>query len=90
MVHRIAISDFDTIIGMSELQKDIEIFNPKLRLAILPRWVISKISRIGKIHRSVILSFDNEKMYQWLLRGKLFVGGTNYHTRNFKETKPTD
>ena len=37
MVHEIAISDFDTITGMSELQKDIEMFNPKLRLTILPR-----------------------------------------------------
>jgi hypothetical protein len=37
MVHRIAISDFDTIINMTELQKDIEMFNPKLRLITLPR-----------------------------------------------------
>jgi hypothetical protein len=37
MVHEIAISDFDTAINMAELQKDIEIFNPKFRLVILPR-----------------------------------------------------
>ena len=30
MVHRVAISDFDTAIGMAELRKDIEMFNPKL------------------------------------------------------------
>jgi hypothetical protein len=64
MVHEIAISDFDTIIGMLELQKDIEMFNPKLRLAILPRWVIFRVSRIGKMHGSVVLSFDKEKMHQ--------------------------
>jgi hypothetical protein len=63
MVHGIAISDFDTAISMAELQKDIEMFNPKLRLATLPRWVIFKISRIGKMHGSVVLSFDNEKMH---------------------------
>jgi hypothetical protein len=90
MVHEIAISDFDTATDMAELQKDIEMFNPKLRLTTLPRWVTPKISRIGKIHGSVVLSFDNEKMHQWSLRGKFFVGGTNCHTRNFKETKPTD
>jgi hypothetical protein len=37
MVHGIAISDFNTVTGMAELQKDIEMFNPKLRLATLPR-----------------------------------------------------
>jgi hypothetical protein len=37
MVHEIAISDFDTATGIAELRKDIEIFNPKLRLATLPR-----------------------------------------------------
>jgi hypothetical protein len=37
MVHGVAISNFDTVIGMIELQKDIEIFNPRLRLATLPR-----------------------------------------------------
>jgi hypothetical protein len=37
MVHGIAISDFNTVIGMAELRKDIKIFNPKLRLATLPR-----------------------------------------------------
>jgi hypothetical protein len=63
MVHRIAISDFDTSIGMLELQKNIEIFNPKLRLAILPHWVTPKASRIGKMHGSVVLSFDNEEMH---------------------------
>jgi hypothetical protein len=36
------------------------------------------------------LPCDNEEMHQMSLRGKLFVGGTNCHTRNFKETKPTD
>jgi hypothetical protein len=90
MVHGVAISDFDTTTGMSELQKDIEMFNPKLRLATLPRWVTPRENRIGKMHGSVVLSFDNEEMHQMSLRGKLFVGGTNCHTRNFKETKPTD
>jgi hypothetical protein len=63
MVHGIAISDFDTAIGITKLQKDIEIFNPKLRLAILPRWVLFKASRISKMHGLVMLSFDNEKMH---------------------------
>jgi hypothetical protein len=44
MVHGVAISDFDTVTGMAELQKDIEMFNPKLRLATLPRWVIFRVS----------------------------------------------
>jgi hypothetical protein len=37
MIHEIAISDFNTAISMAELQKDIELFNPKLRLATLSR-----------------------------------------------------
>jgi hypothetical protein len=90
MVYGVAISDFNTNTGILELQKDIKMFNPKLRLATLPRWIISKASRIGKVHGSVVLSFDNEKMHQWSLRGKFFIGGINCHTRNFKETKPTD
>jgi hypothetical protein len=63
MVHGIAISDFDTVTGMAELRKDIEIFNPKIRLATLSRWVIPRENRIRKMHRSVMLSFDNEKMH---------------------------
>ena len=64
MIHEIAISDFDTATSMTELRKDIEMFNPKLRLATLPRWVSLRISRISKMHGSVILSFDNKKMHQ--------------------------
>jgi hypothetical protein len=37
MVHGIAISDFDTVTNIAKLRKDIEMFNPKLRLATLPR-----------------------------------------------------
>jgi hypothetical protein len=87
MVHRVAISDFDTATGIAELRKDIEMFNPKLRLATLSRWVILRENRIGKMHGSVVLSFDNEKMHQWSLRGKLFVSGVSCYTRDFKETK---
>ena len=90
MIHKIAISDFNTATGIAELRKDIEMFNPKLRLAILPRWVTFRENRIEKMHGSVVLSFDNEEMHQWSLRGKLFVGGVPCHTRDFKETKPTD
>jgi hypothetical protein len=90
MVYGVAISDFNIATGMAELRKDIEMFNPKLRLATLPRWVIFRENRIRKMYRSVMLSFDNEKMHQWSLRGKLFVSGISYHTRDFKETKSTD
>jgi hypothetical protein len=88
MVHGIAISDFNTVTGITELRKDIEMFNPKLRLAILPRWVTPRENRIGKMHGSVILSFDNEEMHQWSLRSKLFVSKVPCYTRDFKETKP--
>jgi hypothetical protein len=63
MIHEVAISDFNIIIGMAKLRKDIEMFNPKLRLIILPRWIIPRENRIGKMHRSVVLLFDNEEMY---------------------------
>jgi hypothetical protein len=88
MVYRVAISDFNTATNMAELQKGIKMFNPRLRLAILPRWVIFKVSRISKMHELMILSFDNEEMYQWSLRDKLFVKGVPCHTRDFKKTKP--
>ena len=63
MVHGIAISDFNTVTGITELRKDIELFNPKLRLATLSRWIISRKNRIRKMHGSVVLSFDNEEMH---------------------------
>jgi hypothetical protein len=63
MIHGVAISDFDTATGMAELRKDIEMFNPKFRLTTLSRWVTPRENRIGKMHKSVILSFDNEKMH---------------------------
>jgi hypothetical protein len=63
MVHGIAISDFNTVTGITELRKDIEMFNPKLRLATLSRWIISRKNRIRKMHGSVVLSFDNEEMH---------------------------
>ena len=86
MIYGVAISDFNTATDMAELRKDIEMFNPKLRLTTLSRWVTPRENRIRKIHRSVILSFDNEEMHQWSLRGKLFVNGIPCHTRDFKET----
>jgi hypothetical protein len=64
MIHKIAISDFDTVISMAKLRKDIEMFNPKLRLATLSRWVTLRENRIRKMHGSVMLSFDNEEMHQ--------------------------
>ena len=64
MVYGVAISDFDTITGIAELRKDIKMFNPKLRLATLPRWVIFRENHIRKMHGSIVLSFDNEKMHQ--------------------------
>jgi hypothetical protein len=90
MVYGVVISDFDTATSMAELRKDIEMFNPKLRLAILPRWITLRENRIGKMHGSVMLSFDNEEMHQWSPRGKLFVNRVPCHTRDFKETKLTD
>jgi hypothetical protein len=48
---------------MVELRKDIEMFNPKLRLITLPRWVILRENRIGKMYGSVVLSFDNKEMH---------------------------
>jgi hypothetical protein len=87
MVHRIAISDFDIATGIAELRKDIEMFNPKLRLIILSRWVTPRENRIRKMHGSVMLSFDNEEMHQWSLKGKLFVNRVPCHTRDFKKTK---
>jgi hypothetical protein len=88
MVYRMAISDFDIVTGMVELRKNIEMFNPKFRLATLSRWVIFRENRIRKMHKSVVLSFDNEEIHQWSLRGKLFVDRISCHTRDFKETKP--
>ena len=64
-----------------------ELFNPKLQL---PRWVTTKENKVEKMHGSVVLSFDNEEMHQISLRAKLFIGGSSCHTRNFRETKPTD
>jgi hypothetical protein len=90
MVHGVAISDFDTATGIAELRKDIEMFNLKLRLATLSRWVTPRENRIGKMHGSVVLSFDNEEMHQWSLRDKLFVSKVSCHTRDFKKTKPTN
>jgi hypothetical protein len=63
MIYGVAISDFNTATGMAELRKDIEMFNPKLRLATLPRWIIFRKNRIEKMHGSVVLSFDNEEMH---------------------------
>ena len=37
MIHEIAISDSNTVNEMQKLQKDIKIYNPRLRLAILSK-----------------------------------------------------
>jgi hypothetical protein len=79
MIYGIAISDFDTAISMAKLRKDIKMFNPKLRLATLSRWVTPRENRMGKMHRSVVLSFDNEEMHQWSLKSKFFVGGVIFN-----------
>jgi hypothetical protein len=63
MIYEIAISDFNTATDMAELRKDIKIFNPKLRLVTLPRWVTPRKNRIRKMYGSVVLSFNNKKMH---------------------------
>ena len=63
MIHEVTISDFDTATGMVKLRKNIEMFNQKLRLATLPRWITPRENRIRKMHKSVVLLFDNKKMY---------------------------
>jgi hypothetical protein len=63
MVYGVTISDFNIVTGMAKLRKDIEIFNPKLRLITLSRWVTPRENRIKKMHKSVMLSFDNKKMH---------------------------
>jgi hypothetical protein len=42
------------------------------------------------MHGLVVLSFDNEEMHQWSLRGKLFISEVPCYTRDFKETKSID
>jgi hypothetical protein len=63
MVYGVGISDFNIIISMAKLRKDIEMFNPKLRLAILFRWVIVRENSIRKMHESIMLLFDNKEMH---------------------------
>jgi hypothetical protein len=37
------------------------------------------------MHKLVMLSFNNEKMYQWSFKDKLFVSKVPCHTRDFKK-----
>jgi hypothetical protein len=75
---------------MEALRKDIEVYNPGFRLAVTSRWITNAEARNTKFYGSVVISFDDFDMHRKPLRHKLWIGGVNCYTCEFKETRPTD
>jgi hypothetical protein len=58
LVHDIPIAEFSSNNGMELLQKEIETFNPKLKLAVKPRRITTeRIRNSGKMHAIVRRNF---------------------------------
>jgi hypothetical protein len=74
LIHDVPIAEFALISGMELLQKEIEIFNPELKLAIKPRWIFTeRIRNSGKIYITAVITFDNEQMVKLVMARKIFL-----------------
>jgi len=78
----VATSDFEHGYWHIRVIKDIEMFQSEASISHITSMSTPRENRIGKMHGSVVLSFNNKEMHQISLRDKLFVSGVNCHTRN--------
>jgi hypothetical protein len=91
LIYDVPIAEFASNSGMELLQKEIETFNPELKLAIRPRWISTERTRnSGKMHATAVITFDNEQMARLAMARKIFLAGQQIRTAKYYETKATD
>jgi hypothetical protein len=78
--------------AMQELKDEIEVFNPKLKLATLPRWLILEEKRAGKQQSSVVIAFQTAQEARIALKGRILIAGvaartTKYEPRTYISSK---
>lgn len=80
--------DFAGEHGMQALRQEIEAYNPQLKLACVPRWLLRDIPS-HKVCSSVVLSFEDETCYKKALKG-VWVNGVRLRTSTFYAARPQD
>jgi hypothetical protein len=77
---------------MQELKDEIEVFNPKLKLATLPRWLTLEEKRAGKQQSSVVIALQTAQEARIALKGRILIAGvaartTKYEPRTYISSK---
>ena len=76
--------------GLAFLRKEIEDYNPNMKLIANPTWLSSEINRQKKMHASVILAFATESEAKKALRTGIEALGIKLRTAEYRDAKPNE
>src|SRR5690606_32436666 len=88
-LHGVSTEQFGGEKGMEELKAEIETYNPRIKLAMAPRWLTRPEAREGKKFSSVVITIDDQESKKLMKRG-LYVLGVNRKTEQYFTSRPTD
>src|SRR5436190_8567046 len=71
--------------GLSLLKKEIETFNPDLKLLKKPIWLSSQNKRQANKHASILIAVENAKQAQLVIEKRLCITGNYLITEKCKE-----
>jgi hypothetical protein len=75
-------------ITMEQLQQDIQMFNPGIKLQTCPRWLVTNPYEKGKQHSSVVLSLPSQEAAKSILKSGLFIFGTSVRVAKYIDSRP--
>ena len=88
-LHGISIEQFSGEDGMRRLRKEIETFNPNVRLTVEPRWLTRPETRATKAFSSVVVAVNDAASKKALRKG-IYVLGQFRKTDLYFMSRPTD
>ena len=75
MVHGVPIEPFSMDEGLSLLKKEIETYNPELKLLKKPIWLSSQDKRQVNKHASILITVENARQAQLAIEKRLYITG---------------
>ena len=90
LVHGVSIADFGKELGMQALKDEIDRFNPKVKLASLPRWLIP-LARLpeGKLFTSAVIAVKTQEEQAAALKG-IYINGKKQKVTSYFASRPSD
>ena len=75
VVHEVSIEPFSMDEGLSLLKKEIETYNPELKLLKKPIWLSSQDKRQANKHASILIAVENARQAQLAIKKRLCIAG---------------